>query len=423
VSRTFAGAVALLCSSVAWGDSVSLKQLLDAADQQNVDRKISAEQRRRAEAEFSQAWTALLPALTASGAYTRNQYESAIGPPVTPMKIVIQPLDQLDATFRIDLPLVDTSRWYRALVASSAEEGAVQREALTRDQVMRQVIGGWYLYAASLSVRESAKRSVAVAEAQAKLQDIRQKAGAATDLELLRANAEVQRNRQVVADSEVLVATTRRTLRTLTFLDPGDEAVLPEDNLTPEPRFEELEPRVVGLPAVLAAEQDVAIAARLATAQQLTLVPIIGAQFTERLTNATGFAGKAAVYSAGVGFAWRLDVPTFEAFRVAQAAHSTALLAAERARLQARDQIHSDWQRHNASLIKVEAARAQVQAAQRAAVAARDRYAVGASTQIDVIQAERDLFSAEVAQIQARTELASARASLRISANLPLGIE
>jgi outer membrane protein len=97
-----------------------------------------------------------------------------------------------------------------------------------------------------------------------------------------------------------------------------------------------------------------------------------------------------------------------------------ARLALERVRLQARDQVHSDWQRLNASMIKIEAAAAQVEAAARAAQVARDRYAAGAGTQVDVIQAERDLFSSEVGQIQARTELASARASLRISAGLPL---
>ena len=102
------------------------------------------------------------------------------------------------------------------------------------------------------------------------------------------------------------------------------------------------------------------------------------------------------------------------------AAASLARLALERSELQARDQIHSDWQRLNASLIKIEAAAAQVTAASRAAQVARDRYTAGAGTQVDVIQAERDLFSAEVGQIQARTELASARASLRISAGLPL---
>jgi outer membrane protein len=101
-------------------------------------------------------------------------------------------------------------------------------------------------------------------------------------------------------------------------------------------------------------------------------------------------------------------------------AEAAARLAAEKARLTARDQIHSDWQRFNAALQKIDAAETQVQAASRAAQVSRDRYAVGAATQVDVIQAERDLFTAEVAQIQARTDLATARLSLRLSAGRPL---
>ena len=105
---------------------------------------------------------------------------------------------------------------------------------------------------------------------------------------------------------------------------------------------------------------------------------------------------------------------------VARSQEQIASLAAERARLVARDQIHSDWQRLNASLQKIQAAKAQVEAAERAAQVAKDRYAAGAATQIDVIQAERDLFGAEVAMIQARTDLGSARLSLRISSGRPL---
>jgi outer membrane protein TolC len=149
-------------------------------------------------------------------------------------------------------------------------------------------------------------------------------------------------------------------------------------------------------------------------------VPIVSAQFTERLTNATGFAGQAASYTAGVNLAWRLDVPTFMNMSSQSATEQVALLATERARLVARDQVNFDWQRLQAALIKVDAAKAQVEAARRATQVARDRYAAGAATQVDVIQAERDVFGAEVGQIQARTELASARASLRLSAALPL---
>lgn len=413
-----------LSSTVASAQNVTLTQLLDAADKNNLDRRVSAEQSNRARAEFRQAWTGLLPSLTANGSITHNQDPTVINQPDGMggiKQFVIVPSDQIDGTLRFDLPLIDASRWFRAAASSVAEDSSGQRELLTRDQVKRQVVSGWYSYAAALAVRESAKKSLAVSQAQAKLQEIRLEAGAATELERLRANAELARNLQLVADTENLVALSRRALRTMTFLDPGEVAPLPEDDLRPEAPLEELEARIEELPAVRASDKDILINERLLTAQRLAILPTIGAQFTERLTNATGFSGRNANYNLGLYLNWRIDVPVFQAMQVQQSGLTLAQLQAERTRLLARDQVHNDWQRQRAAVTKVEAARAQVEAAQRAATVARDRYAVGASTQVDVIQAERDLFGAEVGQIQARTDLASARSGLRISAGLPLG--
>src|SRR5581483_8677493 len=122
----------------------------------------------------------------------------------------------------------------------------------------------------------------------------------------------------------------------------------------------------------------------------------------------------------GATLSWRLDAPTVLSMGVAASQERTAELVAERVRLQSRDQIFNDWQRLNAALSKIDAAKSQVEATQRAAQVSRDRYAAGAATQVDVIQAERDLFSAEVSMIQAQTDLGSARLSLRISAGLAL---
>jgi outer membrane protein TolC len=250
--------------------------------------------------------------------------------------------------------------------------------------------------------------------------EIRASAGAVTELDLLRSRAEVQRNRQLVADTESLVATTRRALHSLTGLAPPESLALPAPDPRPADPLDALEGRVGELPMVRAAGEDVKLSGQLATASRLALVPLLTGQFTQRFSNATGFTGEAANFNLGLNLVWRLDLPTIMNMSSQDASAGLARLALERVRLQARDQVHSDWQRLNASMIKIEAAAAQVEAAARAAQVARDRYAAGAGTQVDVIQAERDLFSSEVGQIQARTELASARASLRISAGLPL---
>ncbi len=422
--------------------ATSLKELVDAADKANIDKQISVEQRRRAVAETTQAWTALLPSLTVQGLYTNNQYSATFAQPVYApdnngfvkvvpdpttgkpevVSLTIQPGNQVDAIFRADLPIIDTTRWLRTGAAVSSEAAAVQREDLTGDNVHRQVISTWYSYAAAIAVRDSAERSSKVAEAQQQLQEIRAKAGAATQLDLLRARAEVQRNHQVISDSAVAVATTRRSLQTLTGVDPGDSAPLPQDDMRPEPPFQELEKNVDNLPAIRAAVRDAEAAGRLAMAADLALVPTVGGAFIEHLTNATSFTGQIASYQVGLTATWRLDGPTVSGIKVQSEIEQTALLQIERQRLLARDQIHSDWQRLNAALQKTESAKSQVEAATQADQVARDRYAVGAAEQIDVITAERDLFGAEVSVIQARTELATARFSLHISAGQPLGL-
>ena len=398
----------------------NVKTFLDAAEQSNVERRISIEQRNRAAAEYRQAWTSLFPSLSVSAGWTHNQYPALFRNPATGAEVVIIPENQFDATFRFDLPIIDVQRWFRMSIAGATEASAELRELVTRDAVRRQVVASFYGYAASLAVMESAKKSAQVASEQLKLTEIRASVGTVTELDLLRARAEFARTRQVVADTVALVATSRRTVRTLTGLEPPETLPLPVDDITPSASLPEMEARIEALPAVKAADKDAQAAGTISTASRLALVPSVAGQFTQRFTNATGFQGQAGTYNAGINLTWRLDVPTFMGMQAQSANEQAALLQGDRTRLQARDQINSDWQRLQAALIKIEAASAQVEAARRATQVARDRYAAGAATQLDVIQAERDVFGAEVSQIQARTELATARATLRISAALPV---
>ncbi|MEW5738510.1 MAG: TolC family protein [Myxococcota bacterium] len=447
MKRVMVMGVALL-GNVVLAQPAPLKAHLESAETQNVDRQISIEQKERARAEYRQAWTSLLPALTASGGWTHNQYDAVFDQPavdsmtglpkqcqtdadcgadqtcgatrVCQVKLTIVPKNQLDANLRFELPLINTTTWMRSAAANASQEAAAQRELSTRDQVRRSVVTGFYGYVGALAVLKSAKKSLAVAEEQARLTEIRYKAGAVTELETLRANAEVARNKQVVADAETLVVNTRQNLTTVSGLAPAPELEMPEDDLRPEPGFEELSQRVENLPGIKAADLDAQAAGHFATASRLALIPMVSAQFTERFTNATGFQGSPTLYNLGITFAWRLDVPMFQNMAVQSHLEQTARLGALKLRLFARDTILADWQRFNAALVKIDAARAQVNAAQRAAQVARDRYNAGAATQLDLIAAERDLFGAEVNLIQARGELAQARLVLRISAGLPL---
>ena len=64
-------------------------------------------------------------------------------------------------------------------------------------------------------------------------------------------------------------------------------------------------------------------------------------------------------------------------------------------------------------------ARAQADAAEKAAYLALERYRAGALTQLDVTQSQRDAFQARVAQIQADADLSYARVLLRTTVGSP----
>lgn len=402
--------------------SVTLAQLLEAADRQNVDRRITAEQHRRAKSELRQAWTSLLPSLTVQATWTHNQYESAIpaGALGNPEPIIIQSQDQLDLAARIDLPLIDTTRWMRTSIADALEDSAEERVRMTSDQIKRAVASGWYTYAAALTLREAAERSLELAKAQLNLAEIRYRAGSVPELDVLRSRAELDRNQQSIADAVRVIAVARRNLVSLTGVDPGDSAPLPPPNLAPPIPLPELEAGIEKLPAVRAAEHELRAAQKAHTASKLALVPVVGAQFTERASNAGGFTGESAVYTLGVNLGWRIDVPMFSTMDIQASNAAIALLAVEKVKLMARDQINVDYQTVRAALTKIPAATSQVEAAQRARSVAAARYEVGSATQVELIQADRDLFAAEFQHIQARGDLAAARIALQLSAGLPI---
>jgi outer membrane protein TolC len=108
----------------------------------------------------------------------------------------------------------------------------------------------------------------------------------------------------------------------------------------------------------------------------------------------------------------------------AQAAAAAGTRAREdKTRRQVEDAIFDAWQRVATSIDKSRSARSQVQSSASAAELARVRYVGGVATQLDVLQAQQDAFSADIARIQADADLAYARAELRLAAGRPLGRE
>jgi len=214
--------------------------------------------------------------------------------------------------------------------------------------------------------------------------------------------------------------TLRRSLGTLSGLAPegdpvNDAPALPLDDLREEPPLPAWVGSVEQLPSVRAAAADEHAAKHTAASSQAALYPTVTGQFTERATNAFGF-GQSPYYTAELLATWKVDFSNFESSRAQRAAAEAAAVRHDRARATAADTLFNDWHSVRTQIAKSRAARTSLEASRLALAMARDKYGSGKATLLDVVQAERDAFTAEVTDIQAEADLASARAALKLSA-------
>jgi outer membrane protein TolC len=406
-----------------------LGEFLAGARRASVDDREVAVSAEELETEALIALGRNLPALSVRGQYTRNQYEVAFNVPANLMlpglqipQGPIQPFNQWDAYFQLDIPIIDVAAWARTYVAQrTAHAGRFNAQA-TFLNVEKQVARDYYQLIGAAALRLSAERALAAAEANHRLTVERRGAGVATQLDVARAAADVERARQNVADAELLIALTRRALLTRTGVDATADSSATNDDLRPEADLGTWEAtRDEDIPALAAAAEQARVATTGARAAKYALLPTLSLTGLERVTNATGFLlGNNSAYTVTMTLAWRLDVATIASIKAAAQQAEIARLRAERTRLGVRDQIHDDWQRVRAGIVKSRAARAQAEAALLAAQYANERYGSGAGTQLDVIQAQRDAYAAEVARIQADADLRFSRALLRLDAGRPL---
>jgi outer membrane protein TolC len=277
----------------------------------------------------------------------------------------------------------------------------------------------YYQLVAARALAMAAEHMLEAASANARVAAERRDAGRAPTVDVERAEAAVLRARQSVADAHYLEAVESRALASASSVTPhageaSDHAMLDRE-LDDEGTLESWESRIDS-PAVRAAAESTVVAERASSAARSVLVPVLSGFAQERFTNATGFTGRSALWSAGVTATWHFDAGTVATMRSASATARASTAAEDRARLEARDRVHDDWQLVRAAIAKSRAARAESHAAATSADLVAERYAAGTALELEVVQAERDAFTSQAARIQSDADLAYARMALRLDA-------
>ena len=399
-----------------WSPSVHALQPLDefvrgarAHDPANHE---AAADRDGAEARADVAFGGALPGLTAAATYTRNQWNVSFGDQT------VLPLNQRDAFVNVAVPLVDVAKFARISAARRAAEAAAARQEAIGLAAEAQTVQLYYQLAADLALVEVARHALDVVLLNLRLTEQASSAGTVTSLDVERAGAEVERQRQQLTSAELEVKLVAQALASQTgVVADTTVAVALSDDLHREPALEHFVAAAASTPTVRAATSERAAAERGATAQRLTLLPALAGNVNERYTNATGFlGGHHDAYAAAVSLIWALDFATSPAIRARNAEAAAARAREEQARLVVGDAIFRAWSTIDADLARSHSARAQAAVSARAAEAARSRYRSGLGTQLEQIQADRDAFAAEAGRIQADADLLNARIQLRLVA-------
>jgi outer membrane protein len=417
-----------LVGALSWSSTGRALQPLDAfvanAQKTHPDVRASSATNEQRDAEEERATGSLLPSLQAQGNYTRNQYQVAFDPSLLGMAgkpIVVQKYNQLDATFTLSMPLIDVGAWERRAVAKATHEVSSADLNNTRFDLTRRVARAYFQLLANEAVLESAQRALKLSQENAASTREKRAAGTASELDVQRARGDTARAEQDVAVASLNVVTSRRSLETLSGLTPEPAHEFPTDALQPEAPLETWIGNGEKVPSVQSARAARRAAERGIRAADAAWLPTVNGNFQERLTNAPSLVGKKEYYLAQLSAVWKIDATIPASVRAQKAQAAAAIAKADSTQRQAFDNIFNDWQQVSFSIERARSARTQVEAAQASVQLARDRYEGGIATQLDVLQAQQDLFRADVGRIQADADVAYARAALRLDSGLTIG--
>ena len=395
-----------------------LEVFLSAARDRNPDAKVASAELDQQKADALTALGRQLPGIAVRGSYYRNQYETSIsagGPP-----IVVQPKDQWAGTATLNVPLIDLAQFQRIAAANTNADSYARRLEATRLSVEGQTVQDYYQLLANLALVTTAEQYLEVSKENLRLTLTKLHAGAATRLDVDRATADVETQVQQLASAQLQVALVARDLQSATSVTPELSAVELSDDLHPERELSYFENQLPGVPSVTAAVAATHAADQLATAQKLALLPTIAGSFTEFATNAPGFEPSNWYWQIALTASWTFDLTNIGNIQSFNAAAAATQATEEKTRLSAGDAIHRYWQTVLAGIAQSRSARAGRDAATHASEQARVQYLAGSATQLDLLQAQRDAFSAEVTRIQTDANLLNARAQLRLAAGRSL---
>ncbi len=414
------------------GRLLTLDAALAAAKRAN--RTLAVEKARLAGARTNveQAWAALFPIITAQGKYTHNYKNATLNfgalfaslglvPASANASLASEPVtilkqEQLDANIIATMPLIAPAAYPGLDAVKKGVRSSEANYEASESNVLLNVAQVFFLAAAADEVLVSRQSNINVSRATLENAKTRFAAGTVTKVDVDRAELAVVRAQQIALDAEYGRQQSYRALATLMQDDVPFKVVPPEVPLkTPVETFEGALNRRAEFRALILTEESAEATGR---AYGWRWSPQLSGFAKANVGNYKGFSGDKYAWAVGLQLDWTIfDGGTRDAQR--------HLAAAQAAQAEAQSQVLADNIRDDLQngRVYLETKRAALLASLRAVTLAqetlelvRSQYEAGTVTQVDLLQAQDNLVSAQEALATARFDVSVADVNLRHAA-------
>src|SRR5580658_5145249 len=395
---------------------LTLKQAVQLALKQNPQRVIAHLLVSESDRNSQMARSALLPQANVAASASLNQYNFQ-SIERNPKPVDAGPFQVIQAGPTFSQTLLDFPKIRAYQIGREGTHRARADEQTTREIVVNAVVDQYLSILRALATRDAAKARVALAQRLYEQATELQKTGVGLSIDTVRANVELQNERQNLIDAETLTHTTKYGLAALLDL-PRDQDLEVTDHLD-----------FYDLPAL---EKDTLLN------QALTLRPEIRSlnsqqRIAQLTTDAAGeqrlpqldFSGfwfyQGSRFNNGIpayNYTVSLEFPLFTGGRIraeeARAKLEAQHVAENRRQLEAQivNEVKSALDELTAARNSVDVANLGLQLAQEEVAQAQRRFAAGVTTNVEVITAQDELARASDNQIGALYQFNLSRASL-----------
>ena len=414
-----AGAAQTVSAQQSASLKLTLRDTVALALKQNPQIQIAGLQTAQSVQSQRTARADLLPEaqLDTSVAVTRANLETAFGQRFPGFPQHIGPFEIFNSGVQFGAPVLDLTLWNRYQASKQATSAARADQLTVREQITLLTVSQYLGALRAAAEVHNAESRVALAQALYDLAADMQKNGAGTGIDTLRANVELQNEKQRLLSAQTDQQVSLFGLTRLLNLDPRQQIEIADElNFfqTPEIAVEEsldraykARPELAMLEASL---REAQATKRASSDERLPAIRVGGAWNYQGLSINTGIP----VYEYQVG----MVVPIFTGGRI-RAEVSRADLEIqkiERRRDDLRDEIALEVKTALAQLEsarhQVEVANLGVQLAHEEVSQARDRFSAGVANNIEVVQAQDALSRANDNQVAALYQYNQSRADL-----------